>query len=59
MDFTLWPATILEQTEQVECLRFLEHAVPIKMGVVNGPVIEIKTAADLEKANEARKDSEK
>jgi 3-deoxy-manno-octulosonate cytidylyltransferase (CMP-KDO synthetase) len=50
MDFTNWPITPLEATEKIECLRYLENAVPLKMVVTNYMGIEIDTPEDLERA---------
>ena len=48
LDFTSWPATPLESTEKVECLRFLEHGIPLRMIVVDYMGVEIDTPEDLE-----------
>ena len=50
MDFTHWEMTPLEITEKVECLRYLENGVPIKMVVSDYMGIEIDTPEDLERA---------
>ena len=50
MNFTNWPITPLEDAEKIECLRYLEHGVPIKMVVTNYMGIEIDTPEDLVKA---------
>lgn len=50
LDFTTWPVTPLEAAEKVECLRFLEHGVPLKMVVVDYLGVEIDTPDDLERA---------
>lgn len=50
LDFTRWPVTPLENAEKVECLRYLEHGVPLRMVVVNYMGVEIDTPEDLERA---------
>ena len=51
LDFTQWPVTPLEAIEKVECLRYLENGVPLRMIVVDYMGVEIDTPEDLEKAN--------
>jgi len=51
MDFTTWPLTPLETAEKIECLRYLEHGIPIRMVVVDYMGVEIDTPADLERAS--------
>lgn len=48
LDFTSWPTTPLESAEKVECLRFLEHGIPLRMIVVDYMGVEIDTPEDLE-----------
>src|SRR5258705_1101946 len=50
LDFTKWPVTPLEAAEKVECLRYLEHGIPLRMVVVEYLGVEIDTPEDLEKA---------
>jgi 3-deoxy-D-manno-octulosonate cytidylyltransferase len=50
MDFTAWPVSPLEAAEKVECLRYLEHGIPLRMVVTNYMGIEIDTPEDLERA---------
>ena len=50
MNFTHWEMTPLEFTEKIECLRYLENGVPIKMIVSEYMGIEIDTPEDLERA---------
>jgi 3-deoxy-manno-octulosonate cytidylyltransferase (CMP-KDO synthetase) len=50
IDFTNWPMTPLEAAEKIECLRYLENAVPLKMVVTQYMGIEIDTPEDLERA---------
>jgi 3-deoxy-D-manno-octulosonate cytidylyltransferase len=48
--FTNWEITPLEAAEKIECLRYLENGVPIKMVTTNYMGVEIDTPEDLEKA---------
>ncbi len=48
--FTNWSMTPLEKIEKIECLRYLENGVPVKMVVTDYMGIEIDTPEDLEKA---------
>lgn len=50
LNFTQWPMTPLEAAEKVECLRYLEYGVPLRMIVVDYMGVEIDTPEDLEKA---------
>lgn len=50
MDFTSWPMTPLETAEKIECLRFLEHGVPIKMAVTEYMGVEIDMPEDIVRA---------
>ena len=50
MNFTRWEMTPLETAEKIECLRYLENGVPIKMIVSEYMGIEIDTPEDLERA---------
>lgn len=50
LDFTQWPMTPLEAAEKIECLRFLEHGVPIRMVLTDYMGVEIDTPQDLERA---------
>ncbi|MCW3079950.1 3-deoxy-manno-octulosonate cytidylyltransferase [Segetibacter sp.] len=52
MNFTSWPMTPLEQAERIECLRYLEHGVPLKMVVTAYMGVEIDTPEDLTRAAE-------
>ena len=49
-DFTSWSLTPLEKMEKLECLRLLEHGVPIRMVLTREKGVEIDTPEDLEKA---------
>ena len=50
MNFTDWPITPLEAAEKIECLRYLEHGIPLKMVVTEYMGVEIDTPEDLERA---------
>lgn len=50
LDFTSWPVTPLEAAEKIECLRYLEYGVPIKMVLTQYMGIEIDTPEDLQRA---------
>ena len=50
IDFTTWPVSPLEDAEKVECLRYLENGVPIRMVVTDFMGVEIDTPEDLERA---------
>jgi len=50
LDFTQWSITPLEAAEKVECLRYLENGIPLRMIVVDYMGIEIDTPEDLQRA---------
>ena len=50
MNFTRWPVTPLEAAEKIECLRYLEHGIPLKMVLTEYMGIEIDTPEDLKLA---------
>jgi 3-deoxy-manno-octulosonate cytidylyltransferase (CMP-KDO synthetase) len=50
MNFTNWPVTPLEAAEKIECLRYLEHGIPLKMILTEYMGIEIDTPEDLKLA---------
>jgi 3-deoxy-manno-octulosonate cytidylyltransferase (CMP-KDO synthetase) len=50
LNFTNWPMSPLEAAEKIECLRYLENGVSIKMVLTNYMGIEIDTPEDLMKA---------
>ena len=50
MNFTNWPITPLEAAEKIECLRYLEHGIPLKMVLVDFKGVGIDTPEDLELA---------
>ena len=47
LNFTNWPMSPLEAAEKIECLRYLENGVSIKMVVTEYIRVEIDTPADL------------
>ena len=50
LNFTNWPITPLEAAEKIECLRYLENGVPLKMVVTQYMSVEIDTPEDLKRA---------
>ncbi len=50
LDFTNWPMSPLEAAEKIECLRYLENGISIKMVVTSYMGVEIDTPEDLIKA---------
>jgi 3-deoxy-manno-octulosonate cytidylyltransferase (CMP-KDO synthetase) len=50
IDFTSWAVSPLEAAEKIECLRYLEHGIPLRMVVVDYMGIEIDTPEDLKTA---------
>lgn len=52
INFTNWQITPLEKAEKIECLRYLENGVTLKMIVTNYMGVEIDTPEDLEKASQ-------
>ncbi len=51
LNFTNWEMTPLEAAEKIECLRYLENGVLLKMVVTDYMGVEIDTPEDLERAN--------
>ena len=51
LDFTSWEMTPLEAVEKIECLRYLENGIPLKMVVTEYIGVEIDTPEDLERAS--------
>ena len=52
LDFTSWPVSPLEDAEKIECLRYLENGVPIRMIETGFMGVEIDTPEDLERAEQ-------
>jgi 3-deoxy-D-manno-octulosonate cytidylyltransferase len=50
LQFTAWPVSPLEAAEKIECLRYLENGIPIRMAITEYMGIEIDTPEDLERA---------
>lgn len=50
INFTKWPVTTLEAAEKIECLRYLENGIPLKMVTTDYMGVEIDTPGDLERA---------
>lgn len=52
IEFTKWPLTPLEDAEKIECLRFLEYGIPLRMTKVDYKGVGIDTPEDLKRAVE-------
>lgn len=50
LQFTAWPVSPLEAAEKIECLRYLENGIPMRMVITNYMGVEIDTPEDLERA---------
>lgn len=50
LQFTAWPVSPLEAVEKIECLRYLENGIPMRMVITNYMGVEIDTPEDLERA---------
>ena len=50
LNFTTWSITSLEAAEKIECLRYLENGILLKMVVTDYMGVEIDTPEDLVKA---------
>jgi 3-deoxy-manno-octulosonate cytidylyltransferase (CMP-KDO synthetase) len=50
LKFTQWPVTPLEDAEKIECLRFLENGIPLRMALTEPIGVDINTPEDLAKA---------
>lgn len=50
MDFTKMPVSPLEAAEKIECLRYLENGISMRMVVTEYMGVEIDTPEDLQKA---------
>ncbi|MFT4203695.1 MAG: 3-deoxy-manno-octulosonate cytidylyltransferase [Chitinophagaceae bacterium] len=58
MDFTRWEITPLEAAEKIECLRYLEHGIPLKMVLIDAMGIGIDTPEDLERAKKKMEETD-
>jgi 3-deoxy-manno-octulosonate cytidylyltransferase (CMP-KDO synthetase) len=52
LNFTSWPVTPLEHAEKIECLRYLENGIPLRMVITKYIGVEIDTPEDLERAKQ-------
>jgi 3-deoxy-manno-octulosonate cytidylyltransferase (CMP-KDO synthetase) len=50
LQFTNFPVSPLEAVEKIECLRYLENGIPMRMVVTSYLGVEIDTPEDLERA---------
>jgi 3-deoxy-manno-octulosonate cytidylyltransferase (CMP-KDO synthetase) len=50
LNFTKWPQSPLEMAEKIECLRFIENGVPIKMVITSYMGVEIDMPEDIQRA---------
>ncbi len=50
MQFTTWQMTPLEAAEKIECLRYLENGVQLRMVLTEGDIVKIDVPEDLVKA---------
>ena len=50
LQFTKWPVTPLEAAEKIECLRYLENGIPLKMVLTDSDTVKIDVPEDLPKA---------
>ncbi len=53
LQFTLWPVSVLEDAEKIECLRYLEHGISLRMALTQPMGIDINTPEDLERAKKS------
>lgn len=51
MRFTTWEMTLLEAAEKIECLRYLENGVQLRMVLTEGEIVKIDVPEDLLRAN--------
>lgn len=52
LQFSRWPITPLEASEKIECLRYLEHGIQLKMVLTEKMGVEIDTPEDLDRARQ-------
>ena len=53
MAFTQWEITPLEAAEKIECLRYLENGINIRMVLTHESPVSIDTPEDLERAKKS------
>jgi CMP-2-keto-3-deoxyoctulosonic acid synthetase len=46
----MWPITPLEDAEKIECLRFLENGISLRMALTAPMGVDINTPEDLKRA---------
>jgi 3-deoxy-manno-octulosonate cytidylyltransferase (CMP-KDO synthetase) len=52
MKFTTWEMTALEAAEKIECLRYLENGIQLRMVLTEGEIVKIDVPEDLLRAEE-------
>jgi 3-deoxy-manno-octulosonate cytidylyltransferase (CMP-KDO synthetase) len=52
LQFTTWEITPLEAAEKIECLRYLENGVQLRMVETEGEIVKIDVPEDLQKAED-------
>jgi 3-deoxy-manno-octulosonate cytidylyltransferase (CMP-KDO synthetase) len=52
LEFTTWPVTPLEAAEKIECLRYLEYGIPLKMVKTVYDGVEVDAPEDIQRAIE-------
>jgi 3-deoxy-manno-octulosonate cytidylyltransferase (CMP-KDO synthetase) len=50
LQFTQWPMSPLENAEKIECLRFLENGMSMRMAITDYMGVEIDTPEDIKRA---------
>jgi 3-deoxy-manno-octulosonate cytidylyltransferase (CMP-KDO synthetase) len=50
LQFTKWPMTPLETAEKIECLRYLENGIPLRMVLTDTDTVKIDVPEDLARA---------
>ena len=58
IQFTKWPMSPLEVIEKIECLRYLENGIQLKMILTEHDGVKIDVPEDLERAREYLKSTE-
>lgn len=52
LQFSTWPVTPLEDAEKIECIRYLEHGIQLRMVLIDYNGVEIDVPEDLSRASE-------